>query len=100
MAPESASLTNAELAELLHKHLSLTVPALQEAAEGRPVQRRRPIASHKAPSLDTFVQQCGEHLSQEEAEEVAQAEVELGNYSTAGAQACRTIEYTACMHQR
>ena len=83
---------DSELAVLLRKHLSLAVPALDLQSTrtnnqgGRATARKQSAARQSGLDLADFVERCGEQLAHEEAEEVAQAELELGSYSTAGAQ--------------
>ena len=91
MAGNDHALSDEELAILLHKHLGLNLRTTESSAAKRAVKRTAPKAQQAQLSLDAFVQQCGEQLELEEAEEVAQAELELNSYSAAGAQvrACR-----------
>jgi hypothetical protein len=85
--PSDTVLSDDAVAQLLAKHLALEVPALRSGVGEQQQVHRCPFnGAHSALTVETFAEQCRGHMELEEAEEVAQAEAELSNYSAVGAQ--------------
>jgi hypothetical protein len=83
-----SGITDSDLHTACMRHAALTVPALLRTPQGsKPFSRGKitPPASC-GNTLEQFVDASKAQLELEEAEEVAQAELELLTYGTAGAQ--------------
>lgn len=96
----AAGVSDADVLAACAQHLGLHVPALaQQPGSSRPYKRNAPAprAAGGELSVAEFVTQCQGQLELEEGEEVARAELELSEYSTAGAQV-RSGAARWCLH--
>ena len=81
------TISNEALAQSIEQNIGLQVPALLQKEPNSSLRTR--VAKTAQPcslTIEAFVEQCRGQLELEEAEEVAQAEEELTNFSSAGAQ--------------
>lgn len=109
VGPAAETISDADLAHLVSKHLSLEVPALQAPQAKRALRKVAVVAGQSSLSVSEFVEKCTAQLELEEAEEVAQAELELTSFSAAGAQvlsgaselaSCRSAGQDSVAHTR